>query len=180
MDQIRADVLLDLLEGCDTQMGRSSKGTVDIHVDLTTLAELVESPAELAGYGPVIADIARQVTQSQQSSEWRVTVTHPTTGDIVHTGTTRRRPSSAQTRDVHAMYRTCVFPGCRMPATGCDLDHRVPWSEGGPTTVDFLAPLCRHDHVTRHRGWTYVRLGNGDHEWTSALGHTYIAGARSP
>ena len=34
-------------------------------VDLNTLTELADHPGDLAGYGPVIADIARQVTASQ-------------------------------------------------------------------------------------------------------------------
>jgi hypothetical protein len=62
-----------------------------------------------------------------------------------------------------------------MPAVDCDLDHRVPWSEGGATTDHNLGPVCRHDHiVVRHRaGWTYRRLPNGDRQWTSPLDHTY-------
>ncbi|MEE8375472.1 MAG: HNH endonuclease signature motif containing protein [Acidimicrobiia bacterium] len=39
-----------------------------------------------------------------------------------------------------------------MPATDCDLDHRNAWADGGPTTEDNLAPLCRHDHIVRHNG----------------------------
>jgi hypothetical protein len=180
MDQLRADVLLDVLEGTVPATG-TSRGTVDIRVDLATLTELNASPGELGGYGPVIADIARQVTQRQRSSQWRYTVSNPDTGDLIHTGVTNRRPDAAQRREIEAAYPTCVFPGCRMPAVGCDIDHRIPWSEGGPTATSHLAPCCRHDHVTvRHRcGWTYERLPNGDHEWTSRLGHTYSA-AREP
>jgi len=84
---------------------------------------------------------------------------------------------AAESRD-----STCVFPGCRMPGTDCDLDHQIPWSQGGPTTVPLLTPLCRHDHITvRHLiGWTYIRLPNGDYQWTSKLGHTYIASREPP
>ena len=89
MDQLRADVFLDLLEGT-AQASGFGKGSVNIHVDLETLSRLSESPGELAGYGPVIADIARQVAEGQTSSEWRYTVTDPATGRLVQTGTTRR------------------------------------------------------------------------------------------
>jgi len=100
----------------------------------------------------------------------------------VQTGTTRRRPTADQRRAVEARDLTCVFPGCRMPAAQCDLDHRIPWSQGGPTTVDDLAPLCRHDHITvRHdAGWTYERLPSGMYRWTSRLGHTYVSGGLPP
>ncbi|MBT8217634.1 MAG: HNH endonuclease, partial [Acidimicrobiia bacterium] len=67
----------------------------------------------------------------------------------------------------------CVFPGCRMPATTCDLDHTTPHSQGGPTTPTNLAPLCRHDHRIKHTGWTYHPQEDGTYHWTSRLGATY-------
>jgi hypothetical protein len=179
IDQIRADVMMDLLAG----KHRNTKGgVVDIHVDLTTLTQLSESPGDLAGYGPVVADIARQVTDAQVDAEWRFTITDPTTGLPVHDGTTRRRPTTAQRRSVEARHRTCVFPGCRMPARQCDLDHRTPWSTRPVTITTDLVPGCRHDHITnRHRvGWTHQPLPGGDHLWTSPLGHRYTTSGRKP
>jgi HNH endonuclease len=67
-----------------------------------------------------------------------------------------------------------------MPATDCDLDHREAWVDGGPTTEENLAPLCRHDHIVRHNGWTIKRLPDGSHQWTSRLGHTYITDREPP
>lgn len=173
MDQLRADVFLDLLNGNPTaQAGRT--GTVDIRVDLTTLLELDERPGDLAGYGPIVADIARKVASSNHDSEWRYSVTDPTTGRVVNTSATRRRPTAGQRRYLESVHPTCVFPGCRMPATECDMDHRTEYRKGGRTVTSNLTPLCRHDHVLRHQaGWTYEELPNGDIEWTSPLGHTY-------
>jgi hypothetical protein len=180
LDQIRADVFLDLLDGHNSARG-GRRGMVDIHVDLTTLTRLAEDPGELAGFGPVIADIARQVAENQPQAEWRWTLTHPDNGQVVDNGITRRRPTSRQRRHVEARNRTCVFPGCRMPAVDCDLDHSRPWAHGGPTTDRNLAPLCRHNHNTRHRcGWTYQQLPNGDYVWTSRLGHTYTTSGLPP
>jgi hypothetical protein len=180
MDQLRADVFVDLLYGRDHRRRETSRGVVDITVGLDTLAGLVDDPGELAGYGSVIADIARQTVDQQHDAEWRYTITHPDTGQPVHVGVTRRRPTTSQRRAVEATYRTCIFPGCRMPARGCDLDHRIPWAQGGPTSTECLAPLCRHDHCVRHRGWSYRRLPNGDHLWTSPLKHTYTTSGTPP
>jgi hypothetical protein len=179
IDQIRADVYLDLLEGT-AQHGtnRSTGGTVDIHVELTTLARLDDQAGELAGMGPVIADIARQVITDQNHSRWNYVVTD--NGQPVATGTTRRRPTASIKRQVHARYPTCIFPGCRMPAQHCDLDHRTPWAQGGPTNTDHLAPACRHDHILRDHGWQLQRLENGDHQYTSPLGHTYTTSRAPP
>ena len=177
MDQLRADVLLDLLSGTTEARG----GGVELTVDLTTLAGLSEAPGEVAGYGPVLADVARQIVERQEGSPWRWSVVDPDTGRVDDTGTTRRRPTADQRRAVRARSRTCVFPGCRMPAVDCDIDHRIPWSERPRTITRDLAPACRHDHNVRHRfGWTYRPLPDGDFEWTTALGHTYTASGKPP
>jgi hypothetical protein len=179
MDQIRADIFLDLLNGRG-EPSSGGRGVVDIRVDLTTLAGLDDNPAEIPGWGPVIADIARQTVTEQDDAEWRFTVTDPVNSQVVHSGTTRRRPTVAQRRRVGACNLTCVFPGCRMPAAECDLDHRHAWSEGGPTEDHNLAPLCRHHHRLKHNGW-HVDTDTPDiHTWTSPLGHTYTVGPDPP
>ena len=169
MDQLRADVYLDLL--CGTNHTTTGRGVVDLRVDLDTLAELNNHPGDLAGYGPVIADIARKVAEDETDAEWRYTITNPDTGQPIHTGTTRRRPTAAQRRAVEARNPTCVFPGCRMPAIGSDLDHRTTWARRRthhrsqprttlpprplhppPTRMDLQTPPQRHppmDQPTR-------------------------------
>lgn len=182
VDQIRADIYLDLLQGKSVSSTGPARGVVDLQADLKTLAGLADKAGEIPGYGPVIADIARQVAKDQHDAEWRATITDPNTGQVMWTGTTRRRPTARQTREVQARLPSCVFPGCRMPATECDLDHTQAWAGGGPTTTDNLAPLCRHDHRVKHQaGWKLQRQPNGQHVWTSRLGHTYITpGDRPP
>jgi hypothetical protein len=178
MDQLRADIFLDLLCG-DTQPG--TRGSVHITVDLATLTRLADKGGELAGYGPVVTDIARQTTKVLGPAPWSFTVTDPQSGLPVHDGTTRRRPTSRMKRRVQYRWRTCVFPGCRTPSVGSDLDHRRPWHDGGTTTEDNLSPLCRPDHCVRHQiGWAYEPLPDGDFLWTSPLGAKYTTSGRDP
>jgi len=175
MDQLRADVFVDLLTGGDD----THSATLHISVDLATLSDLTEYPGHLDGYGPIAADIARQVARGATTITW--SVDDPATAQPIATGTTRRRPDAAQTRHVRASHPTCVFPGCRMPAVSCDIDHTTPWAGGGPTETDNLAPLCRHDHLIRHRlGWRYTTDRHGDHVWTSPLGHLSTTSGRDP
>ena len=185
IDQLRADVALDLLSGntptSASPSQRDTGGSVHLTVDLTTLAGLADHPGDLAGYGPVIADLARQIANRQHGSGWRWTVIDSDSGQPVETGVTRRRPTAQQHRSIIAANPTCVFPGCRMPAVDCDIDHRTPWAELGPTMEHNLAPLCRHDHRLKHEsGWELTRLPDGDHQWTSPLGHTHTTSGRSP
>jgi hypothetical protein len=180
IDQLRADVLLDLLTGeVSSRQTCRSGGAIELRVDLMTLAGLDESPGEIPGWGPVIADIARQVTESRPRNQWRFTVTG-TDGDIVCAGTTRRRPTADQRRQVEARNPTCVFPGCRMPASASDLDHNHSWAEHHTTVTDDLAPLCRHDHRLKHAGWNLKRVKPRIYTWTSPLGHTYTTGPDPP
>ena len=183
IDQIRADVYLDLLQGRDLGSPTGpARGVVDLQADLKTLAGLADKAGEIPGYGPVIADIARQVAKEQPDAEWRATITDPSTGHVLWTGTTSRRPTTTQKRRVEARDPTCVFIGCRMPATACDLDHTVAVVDGGPTRVDNLAPLCRHDHRVKHKaGWDLQRHSSGSYIWISRLGHRYTTtGGRPP
>ncbi|MDJ0924478.1 MAG: DUF222 domain-containing protein [Acidimicrobiia bacterium] len=182
LDQLRADIYTDILLERHTPVGSpTDKGVVDIRVDLLTLVGLADNPGDLAGYGPVIADIARQVAEHQRDGEWRWTLVDPDTGMPIDGGVTRRRPTAAQRRKVTTLHTGCVHPGCRMPAHDCDIDHRKPYSETGITFADDLAPLCRHHHMLKHHGgWSYQPLLSGDFEFTSPLGHRYTTSGRDP
>lgn len=178
-DQVRADLFLNLLCGEVTGM-HGRRAMVDLRIDLTTLAALDEHPAEIPGWGPVIADVARKVAEAQTNATWQVTVTG-NEGEAVWSGTTRRRPAAAMRRYVESSRPTCVFPGCRMPARRSDIDHNWAWSEGGPTHPDNLCPLCRHDHMLKHKaGWTLEQTRPGTWTWTSPLGRIYQVVAAPP
>ena len=71
---------------------------------------------------------------------------------------------------------TCVFPWCTRPAEHCDTDHVIPYSEGGQTASDNLAPLCRRHHrlKTHHSGWGYTVLEPGSYLWSSPHGYQFL------
>jgi hypothetical protein len=74
--------------------------------------------------------------------------------------------------------RTCVFPFCTRPAGSCDLDHVIAWDEGGKTSSDNLACLCRlHHRMKTHGGWTYQMLTLGTYLWHGPHGHTWLRDA---
>jgi hypothetical protein len=52
-------------------------------------------------------------------------------------------PSRALQHLIRARSATCTAPGCRRPAARCDLDHTVPWDQGGITCECDLAPPCK-------------------------------------
>ncbi len=63
---------------------------------------------------------------------------------------------------------TCTGPGCRRPATRCDLDHAIPYDHGGRTCECNMHPACRHDHHTKQTpGWTLTHHQPGTLTWTT-------------
>jgi hypothetical protein len=171
VDQVLADVFLSLLSGGDGRHLPALDAQVEVRVGLETLMHLNDEPGDLGGFGPMIAELAREVATA--SKGWKLAVTDGS-GQPLWSGRARRRPGNHLRHLVEARDPVCVFPGCRMPATQSDLDHREPWSEGGPTSEENLVPLCRHDHRLKHDGgWTLGVDESGRWIWTSPLGHRY-------
>ena len=82
----------------------------------------------------------------------------------------RRLQHLVQTRSA-----ACSAPGCRWPAARSDLDHTVPYDEGGRTCECNLAPLCRHHHRCKHsEGWQLDQPSPGVMTWTTPAGRRYL------
>jgi hypothetical protein len=147
-------------------------------VPLSTLMGLTENPALIPGWGPVLADIARQVALDQQANptwKWSVTDEH---GRLVHHGHTGRRPTAAEADFVRARDRTCRAPGCRKPAIRCDLDHRKDHQYGGPSHRANMTTECRHHHRLKHeRGFNVYAIGLDGFFWEAPDGRLcYVPG----
>ncbi|MBO0825735.1 MAG: HNH endonuclease, partial [Actinobacteria bacterium] len=70
--------------------------------------------------------------------------------------------------------RTCAAPGCRWPARRCDLDHTIPYEDGGLTCECNLASLCRRHHRAKQApGWRLTQDQPGVMTWRLPSGRTY-------
>ncbi|MCV7135594.1 DUF222 domain-containing protein, partial [Mycobacterium hodleri] len=107
---------------------------------------------------------------------------------VVHPGHAppepRYRPSRKLADFVRCRDLTCRFPGCRVPATTCDVDHTIPWP-CGPTAASNLKCLCRRHHLLKtfwggENGWRDEQLDDGTIVWTAPDGraHTTTPGSR--
>ena len=106
---------------------------------------------------------------------WSFTVTPLGTPACDHaTETSGYRPSAALRHLVEIRQTTCSHPGCRRPATRCDVDHTLAYHLGGRTCLCNLAPLCRRHHrVKQARGWTLVQVSPGVLTWSTPAGRRY-------
>jgi len=61
------------------------------------------------------------------------------------------------------------------PATKADIDHTIPYTDGGPTQASNLKCLCRKHHLIKtFWGWRDQQLPDGTIIWTSPAGDTNI------
>jgi hypothetical protein len=164
----------DNTDGRRAAMPAPRRGVIDIQVPLTTLLRLADFPGDLAGFGPVIADIARQVVAEQTDATWRFSVYDPL-GELICHGITRRRPTASDAAFVKARDRTCRAPGCRMAARHCDVDHTDDWVSSKDSRRCNLACLCRKHHLFKHlTGSDLIQIRPGILGWTTPLGQRYV------
>ena len=155
---------------------KNSAMTINVIVDLPTLLGLAENPAELSGYGPIPATLARELAASHQ---WRRFISDPITGELLEVGREKYQPPAALIEFINARDKTCRFPGCRRAAELSDIDHAIPWDEGGQTSPANLGALCRRHHrLKTHGGWKISSNADGSCTWTSPYGKSYFVPAR--
>ena len=177
-DQRRADALVDLgvaaLHDPLLPKAQGMRPSIQITVALSTLLGADEQPGELAGHGPIPASVARRLA-ADATSTWRRLVTDPVTGQLLDYGQNTYRPPKDLAEYVIARDQVCTFVGCNRPACRCDLDHRIPYSEGGSTSSENIGPLCRRHHTCKHdTDWSVERNNNdGSTTWTSPTKHIY-------
>jgi hypothetical protein len=170
LDQRRADALLALALATGSGSGGAGGAAVQVTLAATTLLGLDDAPGELAGYGPITADVARRIAGD---ATWRRLLTDPVTGALLDYGTTTYQPPQPLVDHVVARDRTCTGPGCRQPAHRCDLDHTVPYPQGS-TSAHNLGCRCRHCHrLKHHTPWRVTQHRDGTNIWTSPTGHRY-------
>lgn len=200
VDQRRADAFSDIFTGI-LDAGTTPDGTplprkhgeraaLQVTVAASTLLGLDDQPATLGSYGPIPAQVAREIAQD---ATWRRILTDPA-GQVAAVGTRRYRPGADLTRTVAARDVTCTFPGCRQPAPRCEIDHRQPYDHtraqdvttgsgdrpgDGQTSLANLHALCKHHHQAKTNGWWRVTWDplTGISTWTDRHGLTY---ARHP
>jgi hypothetical protein len=183
MDQLRADVLADMLltaapDADPTRTGEAPgalgaiRAKVQVVVPVLTLLGTDDDPADLVGRSPVDPEVARELACLTRSP-WERILTHPVTGAVLHVDTYQR--TAAIDRFLRARDQHCRFPGCRLPAVRCEVDHTVDFALGGATDARNLAHLCqRHHSMKQFTAWRVRQLEGGVLEWTSPLGRRYI------
>jgi hypothetical protein len=172
LDARRVDALIALADAAlaNRALPRAHGRPVELQVliDLPTLLHLRDEPAELLGYGPIPAHVARELAGD---ATWRRLIHDPVTGHLLDYGRRTYRPPKRLADYVVARDRRCRFVGCGQPAFRCDVDHAVPYAAGGATSCANCCMLCRRHHRLKTRGRWKLRLDpDGAVTWLSAAG----------
>jgi hypothetical protein len=198
LDQLRADVAIDLLLGrvAVDQAGNAETEVVDpitgelairrfptcnaarpvinVTVPLTTVMGLGDDPGVSSGGEPVPAGLVRMVASDPECTWYRM-LTDPA-GKCAELSTVSYQPTEPIFRRVVAEAVSCYRANCQRPATECELDHKQPWPFG-PTSTANLHPACRSDHRAKHAaGFGLDQQPDGSWSFHTPAGFTHRTG----
>ena len=157
-----ADALMVLCEKATTnKLSESGKkasrpnAVINIRVDIDALKRGHTEHGEIceiAGVGPIPVATA---TEYLGEAFLKLLVVEGTDiRTIAHMG--RALPAKLRTA-VEERDRFCQVPTCDM-SVGLEIDHIVPFAEGGPTTFENLVRLCKRHHLQKtHDGYRLVK-----------------------
>jgi hypothetical protein len=181
--QVMADTLVE------RATGRSAAVPTPIAVNLVlsdrTLLSGDTTPANLSGYGPIPAEVARGLVSAAASdSRSRATLrrlySHPRSGALVAMESRARRFPRGLATFIGLRDDRCRTPYCDAPIR--HRDHATPHNRGGPTAAANGLGLCeRCNYVKENAGWIVTSQIDGTcrhtAEFTTPTGMTYRSGA---
>ena len=177
--QLRADVFGDLMINGDT----CDAGDPSMHgirpqllviIPAMTAVRAEDAPGHLSGYGPIAPETAREL--AARAPSFARVLTDPITGVILDFDDKKYVVRSDLRRVLTLQFECCSFPGCKRPASQCDMDHTIDWAKGGTTSLSNLAPLCKTHHNLKHHSAMKVRKrADGAMEWTTPTGRVTVS-----
>jgi hypothetical protein len=175
--QIMADTLVERVTG------QARADATPVHavvvVPDTVLLGTREEAAELDGYGPIPAELARElVLGSPEHATLRRLYATPTTGQVVGMDSRARAFPEGLATLIRLRDRTCRTPWCDAPVR--HIDHIEEHATGGGTSERNGQGTCEScNHAKQADGWRFqIRPGpRHEIELVTPTGHRYRARA---
>jgi hypothetical protein len=161
LEQLRTDLAIGLLTGTgpdtlpDQQVGRWARPVINVTVPIQTLMGLSDEPGML-GEQVLPASLVRHVAADPNATWYRLLTDPHRRG--VELSTTSYRPTGPISREVVAVWSTCLAPTCPKPAGECELDHNTPHPDGETRTGN-LGPGCKRHHTAKHGPGASLKRG---------------------
>ena len=177
--QVMADTLVERVTGRDATV--PTPIAVNLVLSDETLLGGDNTPADIRGYGPIPAAVARAMVSSavvdpRSRATLRRLYAHPRAGALVAMESRARLFPSGLAAFIELRDRRCRTPYCDAPIR--HRDHAQPWAEGGPTTADNGLGLCeRCNYAKEAAGWRVSTSINENDthtaEFTTPTGNHY-------
>jgi hypothetical protein len=181
--QVMADTLVERVTGRDAAV--PTPVAVNLVLSDETLLGGASAPAEICGYGPIPAAVARAmvsgaVADRRSRATLRRLYAHPGAGALVAMESRARLFPRGLTTFIELRDQRCRTPYCDAPIR--HRDHAQPWAMGGPTTADNGLGLCERCNYTKEAaGWRVSTGSDETHthtaEFTTPTGATYRSAA---
>jgi hypothetical protein len=173
--QVMADALVDSVLGATRDRPASPVALGLVMSDAALLAG-ADDQAHLDGFGPIPAELAREIVCDALTEEEVVTIrrlyTSPTTGELVDMESASRTFRGSLARFVRLRDRTCRNPWCDAPVR--HVDHVQSHAEGGPTSAHNGEGLCEACNYAKEApGWRARPGPDGSVTTTLPTGHRY-------
>ncbi len=148
---------------------------VDVVIDFATLIGLNDLPAKALGFGPLPADVVRELIANDARATVRRIITDPVTAAPIDVGRRRYRIDAGLRKLIEARDGTCRFTDCGQPAHRCECDHATAFEAGGATSTANLGLACkRHHQCKTHAGWQVIDSEpDGSCTWRSPHAREY-------
>ncbi|HJW00411.1 MAG TPA: DUF222 domain-containing protein, partial [Arthrobacter sp.] len=161
-------------DGGDAGRVPSPAAQVLVTVPVFALMALTNESADLDGYGPIPASMARRLVADGASSFHRV-LTDPRDGAPLAIGRASYRIPAALKQWLRMRDGKCTFPGCNNQSLDNEADHLLAWADGGTTAIANLNQVCRKHHRLKHStAWTPTNASTDKPPgWTSPTGRHY-------
>jgi hypothetical protein len=164
--------------GNDAGTGLVSRVTLTIPEDIAAHPP-PSWPGSGAGPGPpdgILAQALRAAATAAARARAAIAADEAAGGCTHGAASSAYRPPPRLKEYIAARDLTCRFPRCRQPAWRGDLDHTIPFDDGGLTCRCNLGGLCRTHHILKHHpDWTLRQTAPGTFAWTTPAGRTYTA-----
>ncbi|ORX00383.1 HNH endonuclease [Mycobacterium triplex] len=181
--QVMADTLVERVTGRDAAV--PTPIAVNLVLSDETLLGEATTPADICGYGPIPAAVARAmvsnaVADQRSRATLRRLYAHPRSGALVAMESRARLFPRGLARFIELRDQRCRTPYCDAPIR--HRDHAQPWAKAGPTTAANGLGSCQRCNYTKEAdGWRVTTSTDENHthtaEFTTPTGATYRSAA---
>ena len=173
--QVMADTLVARVTGREPD--QAPQVSLNLTMSDTSLFGDDEDAAHLDGYGPIPAELGRELVHGHLSEVDEIDVrrlfTRPDTGQLQAMESRARRFRGNLARFIRLRDRVCRTPWCEAPIR--DLDHAAEHQSGGPTSTTNGQGLCRACDLDKTaRGWRAGPAPDGSIATTMPTGLGYL------